>query len=119
MSATETARISGGDIITHTFEHSGLSTVRFHVYDDLGGRTTQTHSVIVSAPKILPPVISAPGEAHVGQTVDLTIDGSYQTSDATYQYSIDWDGDGQSDEQIIGGLTTKSYHTNMTNLVNT
>jgi hypothetical protein len=81
------------------------------VQDAGGTATVRGHSLVVTADEVVAPIISGPEVSRVGETVVLTVDGNQGKPVGRIQdYSIDWDGDGRSDQQLSGGAHLELSH---------
>ncbi|MCA9051532.1 MAG: hypothetical protein KDA89_22495, partial [Planctomycetaceae bacterium] len=98
--------------VEHAFPDNGTYLVTVIVRDE-AGRTRTAVAEIIAVNQIPILAISGPVAADVGATISLTLavqDASLDLA-AGFTFSIDWDGDDEIDETIIGASGTQVLHT--------
>lgn len=100
-----------GDVVNHVYKDNGIYDVTVTAVDGFGGTTLQNFTVTVSnvAP-VIDGITLLPTDPAVDENVVLTVNASDAASDQLL-YGVDWERDGNFDEENQTGIFTRSFAT--------
>ncbi|HEY1378032.1 MAG TPA: PKD domain-containing protein, partial [Gemmataceae bacterium] len=98
--------------LAHTYAAPGTYTVTVTVTDDDGAGNTDTVQVAVTGGAQLTAAIAGPADAVRGQPRTFILTAADGSGDPTvvYNFALDWDGNGTTDQTVVGPSGTTVDH---------